>query len=124
MGRRRYTVCMEPQTESRRGIVVLAAIVILLIGAGVFLYINDFFVEIGGTVSNVPVQGELPPPTVDKKTDLYDNLQVEMGANPEPVADEERMRVYQQAQAEQQTQTETTPPPSESDRQKLLEGLE
>ena len=124
MGRRRYTVCMEPQTESRRGTVVFAAIVLLLIGAGVFLYLNNFFVSSPTAETGVSTEEPFPPPTVDKKTDLYENLQAEMGANSDPVVDEERVRAYEQVQAEQQTQAETTPPPSESDRQKLLEGLQ
>ena len=113
---------MEPQTESRRGTVAFAAIVLLLIGAGVFLYLNNFFVSSPTAETGVSTEEPFPPPTVDKKTDLYENLQAEMGANSDPVVDEERVRAYEQAQAEQQTQTGQSP--SESDRQKLLEDLE
>ncbi|RJQ35669.1 hypothetical protein C4568_00570 [Candidatus Parcubacteria bacterium] len=120
------------ESGAKRGLVVLSAIVLILISIAVFLFLS----QPTTTAPDITSQGELPPPTTDIKTQLYENLQKEMGGEPEPISDDERQRIYEQLHSPQQTGTETetetqtqvetapAPAPSESDRKQLLEGVE
>lgn len=113
------------ETGNTRGFVVLTAVIVLIIGGAIAWYVIKHPLGSNGTLGGeAPRQEELPPPTVDVKTKLYQNLQSDGSTTTAPLSDTERTRVLQQMNAEQSSQTQAQPtPPSTSDRQKLLQSL-
>ena len=111
------------ETASRRGVVVLSAVVVLLLGAVLAWYVTDSLYSSDPTRTEADSQDPLSPPTVQKKNELYHNLQTESATEAQPITTDERERLLQEVQVEQQTHIQSEGTPSEAERQKLLEGL-
>jgi|SRR3989344_3796791 len=111
---------MEPQRRS--GLVLFAVVLILIIGGLLAWYVSStLFEEDAATPS---ATGPVPPQTIEKKQELYENLQTESQPQPEAVSTEERAQLLEEIQAEQSGEVQSAPTPSEAERARLLQGFE
>jgi|SRR3989344_4633211 len=111
---------MEPQRRS--GLVLLIVVCILVIGGLIAWYVFGPVPEENET--STQVSGPVAPPTVEKKQELYENLQTESQPQPEAVSTEERAQLLEEIQVEQSTEMQSAPTPSEAERARLLQGFE
>lgn len=112
------------ESGNRRGVIVMSAVVLLLIGFGIFWYSMSAF-EGGADQDAAVAQEPLPAPSAEVKEALYKNLETSGGSDAsgaQSPSSDERAQLLEQTQATQTTNTETAAP-SQSDRQKLLESL-